>query len=79
MAQPLRMHQIKRVIELQRQGRSIRETVKLTGLSRNMVREYLRRRSESGLGFSDLLSLMNVLLAQLLAVFTEGVYKLYVL
>lgn len=55
MAQALRMHQIKRIIELQQQGRSIRETVKLTGLSRNTVREYIRRIAESGVDFRELL------------------------
>lgn len=57
MPPPLRMHQIKRIIELQNEGRSIRETERLTGLSRNTIREYLRRVSVSGLAFSQLLLL----------------------
>ncbi len=57
MPQPLRMHQIRRIIELHEQGRSIRETERLTGLSRNTVREYLRRISGSGLTPAELLSL----------------------
>jgi hypothetical protein len=55
--QPLRMHQIKRIIKLQNEGRSIRETERLTGLSRNTIREYMRRISVSGLAFSQLLLL----------------------
>ena len=57
MPQPLRMHQIKRIIELQNEGHSIRETERLTGLSRNTIREYLRRISINGLAFSQLLLL----------------------
>jgi transposase len=73
MAKPLRMHQIKRIIELQHQGRSIRETVRLTGLSRNTVREYLRRISESGLSFTDLLSMDDESLSTL--VYVEAIEK----
>ena len=51
------MHQIRRIIELQNEGRSIRETERLTGLSRNTIREYLRRISLSGLSTTQLLSL----------------------
>ena len=51
------MHQIRRIIELKNEGRSIRETERLTGLSRNTIREYLRRISVSGLTYSQLLSL----------------------
>ena len=57
MPQPLRMHQIKRIIELQNEGRSIRETERFTGLSRNTIREYLRRISASGLTCGELLCL----------------------
>jgi transposase len=57
MPQPLRMHQIKRIIELQLQGRSIREIERLTGISRNTVREYLRRMQSSGLQASEILKL----------------------
>lgn len=57
MSKPLRMHQIKRIIELQLQGRSIRQTVRLTGLSRNTVRDYLRRLSSFGMSWQELLSL----------------------
>lgn len=37
------MHQIRQIAELHRQGKSIRQMVKLTGIARNTVREYLRR------------------------------------
>ena len=57
MSQPLRMHQIKRIIELYQEGRSIWETKRLTGLSRNTVREYLRRIKSSGLSPGQLLAL----------------------
>ena len=51
------MHQIRQIIELHEQGRSVRETRRLTGLSRNTIREYLRRISVSGLTGKELLSL----------------------
>lgn len=57
MSQPLRMHQIKRIIELYQEGRSIWETKRLTGLSRNTIREYLRRIQGCGLSPSQLLTL----------------------
>ena len=57
MSQPLRMHQIKRIIELYQEGRSIWETKRLTGLSRNTVRDYLRRIQRSGLSTAQLLAL----------------------
>jgi transposase len=57
MSKPLRMHQIKRIIEMQLEGRSIRHTARLSGLSRNTVREYLRRITCSGTGLRALLDL----------------------
>jgi transposase len=57
MSKPLRMHQIRRIIEMQLEGRSIRQTVRLTNLSRNTVRDYLRRLSSSGLNLKELLLL----------------------
>ena len=68
MPQPLRMHQIRRIIELHEQGRSIRETERLTGLSRNTIREYLRRILMSGLTFAQLLSLEDQLLIPIVQV-----------
>jgi len=57
MPQPLRMHQIKRLIEFYQQGRSLRQMEKLSGLSRNTIREYLRRISLSGHPLEELLQL----------------------
>jgi transposase len=57
MSQSLRMHQIKRIIELSQEGRSIWETKRLTGLSRNTIREYLKRIQSSGLTPAQLLAL----------------------
>ena len=37
------MHQIKQIIELSRKGKGIREIVRLTGIARNTVRDYLRK------------------------------------
>ncbi|MEO5978366.1 MAG: helix-turn-helix domain-containing protein [Chryseolinea sp.] len=51
------MHQIKRIIELLEEGRGIWETKRLTGLSRNTVRDYVRRIQNSGLAPSQLLAL----------------------
>lgn len=57
MSQPLRMHQIKRIIELYQEGRGIWETKRLTGLSRNTIREYLKRIQSSGLTPAQMLAL----------------------
>ena len=54
---PLRMHQIRRIIELYEQGRGIRESQRLTGLSRNTIREYVRRIQGSGMRPAELLAL----------------------
>ena len=63
MSQPLRMHQIKRILELQNEGHSIRQTERLTGLSRNTIREYLRRIAANGLSFHQALHLNDESLA----------------
>lgn len=57
MSKPLRMHQIRRIIELKVEGRSIRQIVRLTGLSRNTVKVYLRRIASIGLSLKELLAL----------------------
>ena len=57
MSKPLRMHQIRRIIEMKLEGRSIRQTVRLTNLSRNTVRDYLRRMESCGLNLNELLLL----------------------
>lgn len=73
MAKSLRMHQIKRIIELQQQGRGIRQTVRLTGLSRNTIREYLRRISTAGLTLSQALELDEESLSAI--VYSDAVEK----
>ncbi|MFO0489778.1 MAG: IS21 family transposase, partial [Cyclobacteriaceae bacterium] len=57
MPQPLRMHHVKRIIEFHQQGRSVRQIERLSGLSRNTIREYLRRISLRGESLEDLLKL----------------------
>lgn len=57
MPQPLRMHQIKRIIEFHQQGHSIRQIGRLSGTSRNAIRAYLRRISLSGQSMEELLKL----------------------
>lgn len=51
------MHQIKRIIEFHLQGRQIRLISRLTGISRNTIREYLRRIALSGRSPEELLGL----------------------
>lgn len=62
MPQPLRMHQIKRVIEFHLQGHSIRQIERLSGISRNTIREYLRRLQASGRSLNELLKLEDEVL-----------------
>lgn len=71
MSQPLRMHQIKRILELQRDGHSIRHTERITGLSRNTIREYLRRVRTAGLGVTQAMDLDDESLAAI--VYTEDI------
>lgn len=68
MSKPIRMHQIRRIIEMQLEGRSIRYTTRLSGLSRNTVREYLRRISFCGTGLKELLALDDESLAAIVYV-----------
>lgn len=71
MSQPLRMHQIRRILELQNEGHGIRQTERLTGLSRNTIREYLRRIAASGLEIQQTLRLDDDSLAAI--VYTEDI------
>lgn len=71
MSQPLRMHQIRRIVELQSKGQSIRHTERLTGLSRNTIREYLRRITLAGLTTHQALGLDDESLAAI--VYTEDI------
>jgi transposase len=68
MANPLSMHQIKRIIELFEKGNSIWETKRLTGLSRTTIRDYLQRMHKSGLSPKHLLAMDEELLIPLLYV-----------
>lgn len=71
MSQPLRMHQIRRILELQSNGQSIRHTERLTGLSRNTIREYLRRIVAAGLDVRQALDLEEDSLAAI--VYTDDI------
>ena len=51
------MHQVKRIFEFHQQGHSIRQIEQLSGISRNTIREYLRRIPLSGLSIEELLKL----------------------
>lgn len=68
MSQPLRMHQIRRIIELYQEGRSIWETKRLTGLSRTTIREYLQRIQKSGINPEQLLGMDDASLVPILYV-----------
>ena len=67
------MHQIKRIIELQQQGRAIRKTARLTGLSRNTIREYLSRISTAGITLSQALEMDEESLGAI--VYTDAVER----
>ena len=71
MAKPLRMHQLKRIIELYQEGRSIRETKRQTGQSRTTIRQYHHRIQASGLSAAQLLALDEESLLALVRV--EGI------
>ncbi|HYV91136.1 MAG TPA: IS21 family transposase [Chitinophagales bacterium] len=51
------MHQIKHIIELQLQGKSIRQTERLTGIARNTIREYLRKIKARNIALEQMLML----------------------
>jgi len=73
MAKPLRMHQIRLIIELHQQGRGIREMVRLTGIARNTIREYLKRIEGIGLSHQELLSQSDEALIP--ALYVESIEK----
>ena len=74
MAKPLRMHQLKRIIELYQQGQSIRQAQRLTGLSRTTIRDYHHRIQSSGLNADKLLALDEESLLSLISIesFDQG-------
>jgi transposase len=49
------MHQIKRIIEFHLHGHSIRQIGRLCGISRNSIRDYLRRLEQTGQPLNELL------------------------
>lgn len=53
------MHQIKQVIELSRKGKGIREIVRLTGIARNTIRDYLRKAERLELPPESLVAMEN--------------------
>jgi transposase len=73
MAKPILMHQIRRIIELQLEGHGIRHAVRLTGLSRNTIREYIRRITAGGLSLTEVLALDDVSLSKI--VYVEALEK----
>ncbi|PZR20472.1 MAG: IS21 family transposase [Citrobacter freundii] len=66
MPKSLRMHQIKRVIEFHLQGHSIRQIERLSGISRNTIRDYLRALQANGQSLHDLLHLDDKLLLSII-------------
>lgn len=67
MAAPSKtMHQIRQILELRHRGFSIKKVVRLSGASRNTVREYLRQAAATGMSLEGLLALDNGALQQLL-------------
>lgn len=65
MPQPLRMHQIKHIIEFHLKGHSIRQIERLCGISRNTIRDYLRKLQRDGRLLSDFLNLEDQALLSL--------------
>ena len=51
---PTRMDQIKKIIEYQQKGFSIRRIARVLGISRNTVKQYIRRFEERDLSVKDL-------------------------
>ena len=68
MAAPTKaMHQIRQILELQQQQVGLRKIERLTGFSRNTVRDYVRRAMATGRPISDLLALDDTMLASVLS------------
>ncbi|MBK6701486.1 MAG: winged helix-turn-helix transcriptional regulator [Saprospiraceae bacterium] len=69
------MHQIKIIFQMKMVDHSIRNIVKQTGMSRNTVRDYLRRLQDSGLGYEAALALSDEELSNLLSRSSESQIK----
>jgi hypothetical protein len=52
------MHQIRQIFELRQQQVGLRKIERLTGFSRNTVRDYVRRASSSGRSLPELLAMV---------------------
>ena len=72
MPQPLRMHQIKRIIEFHLQGHGIRQIERLCRISRNTIRDYLRKLQQDGRSLTDLLHLEDQALLSIVQTSPEG-------
>jgi len=66
------MHQIKIIFQMKKADHSIRSIVKQTGMSRNTVRDYLRRLQDSGLGYEAAIALSDEELSNLLSNLIES-------
>lgn len=53
-AKPKSMSKVKQILQLRKQGRSIKEIVRITGISRNTVRKYLALADQSEKSLSEL-------------------------
>ena len=60
---PISMHQIRQLIGFLSKGYTISETVRLTGIARNTVREYKRRIEDQGLRLEDVVPMNDEALA----------------
>ena len=74
MAKPLPMHQIKRIIEWQFQGKSFRKIARLSNLSRDTISKYVQRIKDSGMATNEMLALDNKALSSLM--YTESIARL---
>jgi transposase len=66
-AQTKAMHQIRQILELQQAQVGLRKIERLTGFSRNTVRDYVRRALATGRSIPDLLSLDDTILSGVLS------------
>lgn len=71
MSQSLRMHQIRRIFELKRDGQSVHNMKRITGLARNTIKGYLKKLDSSGLSAGQALDLHDDSLAAI--VYAEDV------
>lgn len=68
MAAPTKaMHQIRQIFELRQQQVSLRKIERLTGFSRNTIRDYIRRGAATGRSILDLMALDDTVLAAVLS------------